>query len=347
MSDYAWKAADEDLVLQSEFTFVRRMGGSAQSLLVRDSNDRLWILKLRSDLQGSNALANDLLGALLLRAMCIPSPDFKIAQINQNFFDNPETWFMLPRGRREQPEAGFHFASRFFPEVNDAVTISFLPSNLCLSPESRRYCLGIFLFDVWSDHADRRQSLFFARDHSMHVTFIDNSHLFGGPDWGGSRYGYRTCGKLLERIAVEEYWDSDATELWVRRMEEVLPAALAEALRLIPPSWHLGSATVLLDKYLERLQRIRSLAVVAVAWALFNGEATTAREEGAARLPILALTNDGEERWFYPYHAYLWELGINAVLPNWPGNDLSPRMAMVASADKERVRSFPFYREAS
>ncbi|MGI4757306.1 MAG: hypothetical protein ACRYGF_10725 [Janthinobacterium lividum] len=324
MSAYALTAASEDPMLRSEFKLVRRMEGSAQSLLVRDTSDQLWILKLRSDLQGSNALANDFVGTFLIRAMGLPSPDFKIAEISGNFFKDPDTWFMSASGRRERPEGGLHFASRFFPESNDTVTIPSLPPNLHLSPESRRFCLGMFLFDVWSDHADRRQSLFFVRDHQMHVTFIDNSHLFGGPDWSSLRYSHCTSEKPLERFAVEEYGNVDAMGYWMGQMEARIPSALAAALPLIPQGWYSGSVSAFHSKYLERLKKLRSFAVVAVASVLFNAERTKADEKKAAKLPISALTKDGEERWFYPYHAHLWELANKAELPDWHGRCLYP-----------------------
>ena len=64
----------------------------------------------------------------------------------------------------------------------------------------------MFIFDRWAMHADSRQALYFVGNESIEMVFIDNSHLFGGPDWWGGNSYQGGGGRMIERFAVEE-WD--------------------------------------------------------------------------------------------------------------------------------------------
>ena len=70
------------------------------------------------------------------------------------------------------------------------------------SPPSLRYkirnpedLIGIQLFDLWTCNRDTRQFIYWknSRDKKYTVTFIDNGHCFGGPDWKFAPMVF-TCG---------------------------------------------------------------------------------------------------------------------------------------------------------
>lgn len=243
-----------------ELRFVRRMSGSAQSLLVRDAVDQLWILKPKSDLQGANALGNDFLGSELCRSIGLPVPDYKIVDVNESFCNDPRVWLKTPTGGT-QIVPGFHFASRYAPDVLGRDVVEFIRPSSGLTVRNISDCLGIFIFDVWAMHADSRQALFDCHEGGLNATFFDHSHLFGGPS--GLTTDHFIDGRLLQQLALFSYARGDCHETLILNMENAFPEALMCALARVPKEWFSTDHEDLIAMLLRRLEQLRFLIAAA------------------------------------------------------------------------------------
>ncbi len=242
--------------------FVRKMNGSAQSILVEDHDRKLWVVKFKNDLQGPNALANDLIGSKLCRALGLPVPEHKIIFVDSAFCKDGRVWFKTPLGGCPG-EPGFHFASRYVPEATGKEAFEMIPSALRSSVRNVPECLGMFLFDVWALHTDSRQALFTSRDDGFYPTFFDHSHLFGGPH--GNVSTFAVDGRMLQRLALRSYQQSSLHEAWIVKMEKILPTALKQAVVETPDDWYPGDVKLLSAMLLDRLENLSSLVTVAFA----------------------------------------------------------------------------------
>lgn len=242
--------------------YVGKMDGSAQSMLVRDLSDRLWVLKPKTDLQGPNALANEFLGAELCKALKLPIPEYRIVEVDSNFSDDQRVCVNTASGRAPIPHK-LHFASRYMPDDSGQDYAEHIPSIFTPFLRNQSECLGMFVFDVWAMHADRRQALFRVQKRGIFPTFVDNSHLFGGA------YGKQTKplidGGLVQRCAFDLYKKGQMNEFWFQRMESTIPSALQAAARRTPLEWYSGQISALVDLLLNRLRSLRPLVELAFA----------------------------------------------------------------------------------
>lgn len=271
------------------------MNGSMQSLLVRDSASRLWIVKMRSDHQGPNALANEFLGTSLCQALGLPVPEVRGIQLTRAFFADKRTWFETNTGK-ERPKEGLHFASRYFPESTGKEVVDFLPATVRPFLKNRDDCLGIFLFDVWAMHTDYRQALFFADQGSMHMIFIDHGHLFGGPFW--SKVEPFFGNRMMQSFAVQDAARAGTVDAWIDRMHQVLPSTLQTAISRVPTHWYAGDIQRLHTMLRKRLQLMPTLAASALQSTRLRVQSGLAFEQRLADSPIRVMSTGGAEHWF-------------------------------------------------
>lgn len=245
----------------SSLRFVRKMNGSAQSVLVKDKDNQLWVLKPRSGLQGPNALANEFLGAKLCKALGLPVPDSKLIQLTEEFSET-ESWLETASGS-SPIEPGPHFVSRYVPDATGVDAYEIIPPTLRSALQDQTQYLGMLIFDTWAMHADQRQALFTMKGSKLAPTFFDNSHLFGGPHWRGTNT--HVYPSLLHKVAFQQHLDTQESEIWVARMEEVIPSVLEHAVAQTPSEWFVGDIQILVAQLIDRLQSLRSLATSTLA----------------------------------------------------------------------------------
>lgn len=279
---------------QADIVLLRRMNGSSQSLLVRDRQRRLWVVKLNDASQRENTLANEFLGTHLCKAIGLPVPDVKVIEIADSFFDDSRTWLRAPAGSG-RPAGGLHFASRFFPEMSGTEAIEFLLPGLRSSFRAHGACLGMLLFDAWAMHADARQALFFAGDAGMHAIFIDHGDLFGGADWTSK--GRFLGGSTLHQFALQEYERDGSAIRWITRMQERLPKAFEEAAAGVPKDWYIQDIQGLQQRFIGRLQSLPEIVAEAVQSARSQIEVVLASEQRRADSQIRVLSQRGADLW--------------------------------------------------
>lgn len=281
------------VISENSLYFIRKMNGSAQSLLVRDAESKLWVLKPRSHLQGPNALANELLGAKLCRALGLTVPDCKLMRVAEGFAE-AESWLDSPRGKAPI-QAGLHFASRYIPNATGTDAYELIPPTLAAAIQGQSQCLGMLIFDVWAIHTDRRQALFTLEGPKLFPTFFDNSHLFGGPNWQSTKpHVYPT---LLQKIALKRHRESHETEEWVTRMQEVIPPLFERVVKQTPGEWFEGDIQAISARFLKRLKELPFLlqpALAEIECCLRNAKTYEADHAG---FDFRILSDGGTERW--------------------------------------------------
>lgn len=274
--------------------FIRRLNGSAQSILVEDHNDQLWVLKPKSDLQGPNALANELIGSTLCKSIGLPVPEHKVISVDEMFCRDPRVR-LWTRSGHTAVVPGLHFASRFIPDVTGKDAFEFIPSTLQSSIRDTSNCLGMFIFDVWAMHADSRQALFSLEGSELYPIFFDHSHLFGGP--AGRTNKPFIDGRLLQRIALASFKDGVLHEQLIKRMEDILPHALHEVINETPVHWFSGELHTLEASLLNRLDSLRPLVDLAFAAVEFRIREICERNQVESQTDFRVLSHRGTVQW--------------------------------------------------
>jgi hypothetical protein len=230
------------------------MWGGSQSSLVSCNDGKLYILKLKGNPQGANVLANELLGAHLLRGFGISSPNanlITVAAKQCSFFD-----FEL-KSEKRQPLPGLHFGSEFLSDSEHRI-FEWLPERAERRVVNQFDYWGIYVFDIWANHQDQRQCIYRQnrQDGRIEVFFVDNGHLFGGPEWKGLAEKCRSLFLPRFPLAINE---ETAAELWISHMRIQGPHLLHEGIRLIPREWYKDDIEELERVLLARLTNLSNL----------------------------------------------------------------------------------------
>ena len=279
---------------ESSLRFVRKMNGTAQSLLVQDADSKFWVLKPNNCLQGPNALANEFIGSELIKALGIRMPESRCINLEGGSFDEPEAMLNTPSGRASVA-AGIHFMSRYVPDATGADVYEIIPPTLQSMLTNQTQILAMFVFDIWAIHSDRRQALFSLEEGRLLPTFIDNSHLFGGPCWQCTRP--HLYPQLLERVALQWERATQESEDCVSRMQDLIPAALERAIALTPATWLKGDVRELVAKLVDRLRNLKILMHAAFAEVECRLETISVVEQVHRGFDFRILSHGGAARW--------------------------------------------------
>jgi hypothetical protein len=240
-------------------SFIRKMRGGTQSALIRCADGMLYVVKFRNNEQGPNVLANEVMGLELLCAVGLPTPKWRGVILSQAFIDlHPEMWISRAGGVCEPPAAGMHFGSLFLAQDGSRELFEVLPGAYLTRILNRRDFLGIYIFDVWANHCDTRQPLFVKPTDSrmLNAVFIDNGHLFGGPNWETKRRPGRS--RCMDSRVYANFEDEDIEE-WISHFERTLSPALQRLARTVPKIWYSGDLDALLEGLHHRQRSLRVL----------------------------------------------------------------------------------------
>jgi hypothetical protein len=245
-------------------TYIRRMRGGSQASLVECSDGHLYVLKCLGNQQGPNVLANEVLGSDLLTAVGLPTATWNPIWVSDRFIDeNPNICFETSSGG-VRTRAGIHFGSRFLGREHAITLLEHLPSGFHNRITNKSDFIGVYIFDLWANHCDSRQSVFQTDDKTgtLRAFFIDNGHLFGGPNWElVSRHGEA----LFRDIeAYPSVWLTKTIEYWISHIRNCLANRLAETIMRIPQSWYVGDIAALEENLMARLLSLDQL----VGWDL-------------------------------------------------------------------------------
>lgn len=238
-------------------TVIKRQTGGSQSRLVRCDDGKLYVLKTHPNPQGPNVLANEALGATLMEGLGLIVPPWRPVRIDlRSLHLFPELAMETATGHT-LPACGIHFGSEFVGSPEQTV-FDYMPQSQVHRIKDTAQFLPVYLFDVWTSHQDERQCLFRGdRVTRMYeVFFIDNGHLFGGPDWrkvDGRPKG--NCSTLIQPPSLED----PRIQHYLTQFERQIPPLLHYAIDLIPKEWHEHDIYMLYARLLCRLERLRTL----------------------------------------------------------------------------------------
>jgi len=234
---------------------ARRQGGGAQSRLVLCDNGRQYVLKMHPNPQGPNVLANEALGSILLSGLGFPVPSWRPITINLKALPSfPELSVETPHGP-QLPACGLHFGSEYLggPQYD---LFDLIPERYKIT--NGEHFAGIRLFDLWANHHDHRQCVYRRPKQTgdYEAIFIDNGHLFGGPDWSG--------GTALSQLLWSRHFRMSeclVMERWLTLFEDRIPRLLRQAKGKVPSEWYSGDINSLYTLLLRRLKSLRAIAV--------------------------------------------------------------------------------------
>jgi hypothetical protein len=210
--------------------------------------------------QGSGVLANELLGGLVARECGLPVAESGTIYLSDAFIDkNPEIWFEGSEGS-SRPQSGIHFKSSFvgWPSGIERPIEYISPSHVG-NISNRDAFLAMYIFDVWANHLDHRQALLTRETDSQQrrAVFIDNGHLFGGPQWTTR---YRPGVALhMERTVYADLWRKPEVEERISHFRTEIPAALHKGVLGLPNEWCPGDIGRLTEWLIDRLNCLEEL----------------------------------------------------------------------------------------
>lgn len=225
--------------------------------MIECSDGTLYVVKAYNNPQGPNVLTNGVIGSTLLHAAGLPTPAWKPIYLSNRYIEQSPHPSFLSHRLGDDWGAGFHFGSRFIQSQSSA-GCSIESHYPLLSIRSQFFCLGVYIFDVWANHCDRREILLLQRCETSlrDVLFIDNGHLFGGPSW--SRPSLRGQALCLN-VAVYPSWSRADINWWVAHLKAAMAIALKSCSNLVPRIWLNGSLKPLIDVLFDRLDMLSKL----------------------------------------------------------------------------------------
>ena len=213
---------------------IRVLRGGSQAHLMQANDGNVYVVKFQGNPQGTSVLANEMLAAKLAGWLGLPVPATEVVELLPELSEG--LYFETLNGR--QPILpGLHLGSRLVISSLEGRSYDFLPhsfQHLIRNPEE---LIGIQLFDLWTCNRDTRQAVYWkrSRDKRYTVTFIDNGHCFGGPEWNFSPLMFPS----------ETLTEPSATEAWLRWTDRIatFPTSRFESIEaeLIPPEWRCGA----------------------------------------------------------------------------------------------------------
>jgi hypothetical protein len=240
--------------------YIRKMRGGSQSILVHANDGKYYVVKMAGNPQGSNILANELLGSFVAKSVGLPVNKGKGIYLSDSFIDgHPDLWFELSSGTR-RPDKGIHFGSLFVGQPSGLKRPSeYISPSRISTITNRGSFLGMYLLDVWANHQDNRQALLLKtpNDFTQKAFFIDHGHMFGGPEWNFQE----SSGSALhmETTVYSDLWVDDQIDSWISRFQTVIPQVLSTVIPSIPSHWYNGNLEELTHKLAERLPLLSEL----------------------------------------------------------------------------------------
>ena len=218
----------------SRLYFQEQLKGCFNNYLVTNDKGERWVLKGNPGSDCDYGLINEVLGWEFCCMLGLPFPAYKLLEVKHPYLDLPQDR-LGKANQAKQLTPGLYFMSRYIPDLTTRRCYDLLPSVWLNDVRNRDECLGMFIFDVWADHRDRRQAIFAGNDAGFESTFIDNTHLFGGAN---RDEGFRPNRlSAVEAIAISMSRDSDRVRRWIDFIRQTLPKALERLLGWLPPAW--------------------------------------------------------------------------------------------------------------
>lgn len=239
-------------------THLFKLVGSSQPSIVRGSDGRFYVIKCKR-FPIDRGLMNEVVGARLIRLMGLPSTDWQMILISDEFIDrNPDLWFHNGNSSI-RPTPGFQFGSHLIEAPGECRTYQMIPHSWIERIENRSDFLGMLVTDLWANSCDRRQAVFLAdEENHLRATFIDNDHMFGG-NLGDDL----TCPRramVYDTSIYDNLWSPAIVKRWVEQIAEIDDNVVTRLVSEVPNEWASDEMKAgLIDLLAERRRRLKGL----------------------------------------------------------------------------------------
>lgn len=169
--------------------FVRAMRGHTKSWMAYADDGACYVVKFRNNPLGARVLVNELYASSLAATLGLPTPLPKIVAIPEGL-SRPSG--CSPFTEQHDPNSAtleLAFGSQLPGNPTTSRIYDRMPTALLNKVSNLRDAVGVFTFDVWTGHSERRQFVFVqdARfkqsEHYYRMSMIDNEACFGGTGW--------------------------------------------------------------------------------------------------------------------------------------------------------------------
>jgi hypothetical protein len=109
---------------------IRKMRGGAQAHLLEASDGHAYVVKFINNPQHRRILVNEWISSVFLNYLGIASPEAAMVRMSEEFLAaNPDVHLQMGT-RRQPPNAGWHFGSRYPGDPARTVVYDFLPDAI-------------------------------------------------------------------------------------------------------------------------------------------------------------------------------------------------------------------------
>jgi hypothetical protein len=234
---------------------LRMMRGQTQAQLVETEYGHAYVTKFGNNPLGPRVLASEWMGSLLMRQLGLPVPSAAL------IIARPAEYDVHNRCCTE-PIARLHFGSSYPGDPSTDAVYDFIPDPLLSSIQHQNAFAGACVFDIWVANTDMRQAVFYRERNSVRslsVLFIDNSHLFGGPDWTFEETDM--TGRYMSASAYRNIQSWNSFCPWLQRIEQMSKTDTVWLIaNSIPEEWLCGRDRHSIERIAEELlERSRNL----------------------------------------------------------------------------------------
>lgn len=231
-------------------SYIRPLQGGSRPHLMGCPRGERYIVKCRENPQGSRVLVNELFAALLGSMLGLSIPGAEVVHIPPGLVEKLRS---KNTNGCKSIEPGLHVGSHQVISHLEGRTFDCFPRQSIRLLRNPDQLIGIKLFDWWVCNRDIRQSLFWkrCRERKYTVSFIDNGHCFGGPEWD----------RLSDTPAMPPLTDGshlDTARMWVFRISTLsLDEFRIAASKLVPEEWRISDYDIeTLCEFLAKRQAV-------------------------------------------------------------------------------------------
>lgn len=207
-------------------SFIRKLRGGSQPILVEASDGFRYVLKFTNNPQGPNVSFNEAMGTELYRCAGLSVPKWEAIEVTEEFLNrNPRCWIETAKGMLK-PHPGVTFGTRYLGRTGSRLW-EILPRSSFSRISNKKDFYLAWLLDICARHTDNRQAVFEEKPDGIQAIFIDHGHMFSGPHGEVTRPHYCTSAFLDTRVyegrqnegqidVARIVLNIDVDELWMR-----------------------------------------------------------------------------------------------------------------------------------
>jgi len=249
--------------------FIRGMRGQTRAQLISANDGHCYVVKFSNNPLGVPILVNELVSTLLLKILCIRTPEVALVSFDEEALaNNPEIGIETATGIIA-PQVGLHFGSRH-PGPMELAVYDFLPDKMFPRISNQDHFLGALVFDKWVSNFGFRQAIFYRpqAERNFIAEMIGHAWAFRGPNWtffdAASKGLYPRLGVYGSRPRLDDF------DPWLDKVMGLDAKIFQSLFDAVPQAWIAGqeeqfsNILMILQSRTERLPELleESLAYI-------------------------------------------------------------------------------------